>query len=261
MNLSTWLMIGLGVVVGLLLGGLLHAGWVRRKEEARRRLPAKWPLNPRGLVTTEEQEVWEWLREAFHDHFIMVKTPVLRFTIPRSKDKSEQWQELLNGVYATFTVCTPHGKVVGCVDVPGKRGLSKANRELKERLLSDCDIAYTVVRNSHLPAVHAMRAAFLGEVEVMTKAEEEEILQTRGGDSSFHADLTAFTRQKVQATKEAALKEIKDSEDSERPKISHAAGFNPDGTAAPKSTSKPDRFATQWEDSFTQPDSRPAELD
>jgi hypothetical protein len=213
MDLTTLLVGLLGVAVGVLAGALAYAGWLRRKASIRPRLPAKWPLAARGVVNSHEQVVLKWLRQTFHDHAVMVKIPVLRFTVPLDKEKSqasgERWLALLTGVYTTFTVCTEDGKVVGCVDVPGKRALSQANRELKESLLSDCGIAYTVVRAKRLPASSAMRAAFLGEIPAEAIPDDWE---TRGGGSTFHADLDAFTQQKMKEAREAALKELnKDS--------------------------------------------------
>jgi len=213
MDLTTLLMTLLGAAVGALAGALTYAGWLRRKARAGPRLPAKWPLAARALVNSPEYDVLTWLRKTFHDHAVMVKIPVLRFTIAidkgESKTSSERWQALLAGVYTTFTVCTEDGKVVGCVDVNGKRGLSQANRELKETLLSDCGIAYTIVRPKRLPSGSAMRAAFLGEIPA------EEIpdgWETRGGGSTFHADMDAFMQQKMKDAKDAALKALnKDS--------------------------------------------------
>lgn len=222
------------------------------------RLPSKWPLVSRVLMTNEEFEVLKWLRLTFHDHLVMAKLPVLRFTAPSSKDKNgggARWQDMLGGVYCSFTVCTPNGNVVGCVDVPGKRGLNKANRELKESLLSDCRIAYTVVRSLKLPKASAMRAAFLGELDAQDMAEAE---VTRAGNSSFHADLDSFTKEKRQAAKAAALQEINQSE-MVKPATS-SAGFNPDGTGV-FGSDKSGRFRQQWVDSFIQSDeSRPAKL-
>jgi hypothetical protein len=234
---------------------------MRRKpaEETDPPLPAKWPLRARGLLTGEEHEVLSWLRAAFPKHMVMVKLPVVRFTIPLSKDttsESKRLQTLLDGVYCSFTVCTPNGNVAGCVDVPGKRGLPRGNRDLKESLLSDCGIAYTVVRGFDLPKAAAMRAAFLGEIDLEDKQEHQ---VTRGGDSSFHADLDAFTRKAKLDAKEAALKELNKNSDAKRLPV-NVAGFNPDGSHA--GSLKPQRFPVEWEDSFIQPsDSRPAKLD
>ncbi|MBA4327646.1 MAG: DUF2726 domain-containing protein [Polaromonas sp.] len=262
MNLSTWLMTLVGVLLGVGVGVVLHIGWVRRHAERKLRLPDRWLLNARGLVTSEEMDVWKWLRLAFPDHAVMVKVPVMRFTVPSTRDKPENkdqhWHELLNGVYCSFTVSTLDGKVVGCVDVPGKRGLTKAQRDMKESLLMECGIGYTTVRSNSLPSASAMRTAFLGEAEIV----EQEAEETRGGDSSFHAALTEFTSEKVRAAKAAAIQELKDKQaaTTEARGKNANVGFNPDGTGSFMTKDKPDRFATKWEDSFTMGESRPAKL-
>ena len=223
-------------------------------------LPEKWPLTARGLITNEEHEVLTWLRSTFDDHLVMVKLPVLRFLTPVSREKNgdgQRWQRPLSGVYCSFTVCTTNGNVVGCVDVPGKRGLPKGSRDLKESLLSDCSIAYTVVRPAYLPERSAMRAAFLGE---MAEDEQQDHEVTRGGDSSFHADLETFTKQAKRAAKEAALKKLNKSSDTSSVPNRRPSGFNHEGTGG-FDTHKLNRFPTQFEDSFTHPsDSRPAKL-
>ena len=207
MNSWTGLIVSLdlGLLAGLALGALVHAWWLQRKANDRLRLPARWPLSVRGLVSSTEDEVWKWLKTTFHDHHVMVKTPVLRFTTLIEKEKgnasakadakakadNERWLDLLGGLYTTFTICTDEGQVVGCVDVPGKTPPSKTTREMKETLLCDCGIAYVVVNSGNLPEGSAMRAAFLGEIAVETPDHEV----TRGGDTRFHADLQAFTKQ------------------------------------------------------------------
>jgi hypothetical protein len=261
-NLSSWLMALVGVLLGVGVGVVLHIGWARRHAERKLRLPDRWLLNARGLVTSEEMDVWKWLRMAFPDHAVMVKVPVMRFTVPSTRDKPENkdqhWHELLNGVYCSFTVSTLDGKVVGCVDVPGKRGLTKAQRDMKESLLMECGIGYTTVRSNSLPSASAMRTAFLGEAEMI----EQEAEETRGGDSSFHAALTEFTSEKVRAAKAAAIQELKDKQaaTTETRGRTTSVGFNPDGTGSFMTKEKPDRFATKWEDSFTMGESRPAKL-
>ena len=152
---------------------------------------------------------------------------------------------------------TTNGNVLGCVDVMGKRGMNNANRNLKESLLSDCNIAYTVVSSKALPRGSAMRAAFLGELEESDQIQAQE---TRGGNSSFHADLDTFTRDKRQAAKDAALRELNQSSEPSPVPTHQPAGFNPDGTGAFEA-SRSGRFPTDFQDSFTQGDeSRPAKL-
>ncbi|MES1979656.1 MAG: DUF2726 domain-containing protein [Pseudomonadota bacterium] len=260
MNLTGLLMTFLGLLLGAVIGIGGYVWWLRRQASESLRLPDKWPLVSRVLITNEEYEVLKWLRTTFHDHMVMIKLPVLRFTKPTDLDKNgggKRWQDLLGGVYCTFTICTANGNVVGCVDVPGKRGISKSARQVKESLLEDCRIAYTLVRSTALPSGSAMRAAFLGEVEVEEQVEHQ---PTRGGDSSFHADLDSFTRQKRLAAKDAALRELNKGNDVKPEPKTQPAGFNPDGTGS-FTTRKPDRFPQQWDDSFIGVDeSRPAKL-
>ena len=99
----------------------------------------------------------------------MVKVPVTRFTLPRSKENSAHWYQLLSGVYCTFTICNAEGQVIGCVDVPGANGLSRGNVQLKMTLLSQCGIAYCVVESKDLPALEEIRADFLGGNAVPSK--------------------------------------------------------------------------------------------
>ena len=252
MNTSSFLAMCFGLLLGAVVGVALYVWWRYAQANAKMRLPDTWPLTSRVLLTNEEHEVFKWLRNTFHDHLVMIKLPVLRFTIPISKDKNgggPRWQDLLGGVYCTFTVCTTNGNVVGCVDVPARRGLKKANRDLKESLLSDCRIGYTVVRSVKLPKASAMRAAFLGELLV---DESEDAQITLGGDSSFQADLTSFTKEKRLAAKAAALQELNNNDALKPIPRRNAAGFNPDGSGM---------FPSKWDDSFAlQDESRPAKL-
>lgn len=207
LDFSAWLTAGLALVAGALLGASLYPWWLRNNTEkvVHPLVPDKWPLAARSLLTSEEHAVLQWLNATFHDHIVMLKVPVLRFTVPTHKAKdhaAKGWQELLNGVYCTYTVCTPQGQVVGCVDLPGKRGLSQGSRELKEKLLSDCGLAYTVVLLADLPKATAMRAAFLGEAQEQAQPPHQ---TTRGGDSNFQADLASFNKRSRQLVKNAAL--------------------------------------------------------
>lgn len=199
------LSLGVGLFGGLILGGLVYAWHMERKNRIKLRVPDKWPLASRVLVNATEEKVWNWLRQTFHDHQVLVKVPVLRFTALTEKEKekektnagakleNESLLERLSGVYTTFTISTMTGKVVGCVDVPGKVVTPKSTRELKETLLSDCGIAYIVVNPAGLPTGGAMRTAFLGEVpDIMDESEE-----TRAGSTNFHADMKAFTIKEV----------------------------------------------------------------
>jgi len=202
----------LSLLVGMLSGAWLWAVWLSRRKVGNKLvlpLPGLRPLRGRPIVSGYEQKVWHSLRSVFHDHAVMVKVPILRFTqlreppVPKSSSNgasqnekrfnSDQWLEMLGGLYATFTICTLDGKVVGCMDVFGKQEGSKASYELKEALLLDCGIAYIVTSAFNVPDASTLRELFLGELP------DESVDQqaTRGGDSDFHADMAAFTRQQA----------------------------------------------------------------
>ena len=247
MNFTTLTMTLIGVGTGLMVGIFLTAWHMRRAEQSQLRIPAKWPLVARALLTPGEAEVWQWLRSTFHDHVVMIKTPVLRFTIPMEGERhnSREWLELLKGVYTTFTVCTMDGGVVGCVDVPGTRGLPQSNREIKEALLSDCNISYAVLRGNGLPKVAVMRAAFLGEIVDDFLTEPQQVFAE---DSTFQDEVAMFTLNKVQATKEAAQREINQQAKSRN------SGFDANSvTPASEESGATSRFPTQWQDSFIEP--------
>ena len=114
------------------------------------------------MANSEERKVWRWLLRVFSDHHVMIKVPVTRFTLPRAKENSAHWYDLLSGVYCTFTVCRADGQVVGCVDVPGVNRLSRGNMQLKLTLLSQCGIAYWVAKPDSLPTLEELREEFLG---------------------------------------------------------------------------------------------------
>lgn len=259
MNLTLWMTALLAVAAGLIAGVLITTWRLRKEADVSLRVPARWPLEARGLVNEAEDAVWKWLRSAFHDHLVMVKVPVLRFTIPMAGERtnSAQWLELLSGVYTTFTVCTSDGTVVGCVDVPGKRGLGQANRELKEALLADCNISYTVVRSHSLPKVEAMRAAFLGEIVDEFLTEPQPVY---GQDGNFQAEVAAFTREKMRAAKDAAQREINRHAQQAPGRLAGAARHG-ERSGPDSRTGPPSQFPKEWDDSFIQPlDSRPARL-
>jgi hypothetical protein len=150
-------------LAGLACGVLLHHAWTVRAARARRRIPRHWPLDPRPMANSDERRVWRWLARVFLEHHIMVKVPVTRFTMPRPGEDGAHWHQLLNSVYCTFTLCSPDGRVIGCIDVPGPRGISRSNRLLKLSLLSQCGVCYRVVHPASLPNPAELLADFLGD--------------------------------------------------------------------------------------------------
>lgn len=252
MDYSLFIDLLVALICGVVLGVGLLIFWQQRTVKQALRLPHKWPLRSRALLASEEVPAFVWLKGIFPDHFVMCKVPVLRFTVPVKREKqrlARRWQELLHGVYCTFTVCTKDGTVIGCVDVHGRRGLTNTSRDLKERLLEDCAVTYFAVRPNKWPNAGVVRAAFLGEPLQKSSSEQA----TRGGDTGFNIELVTFSDKKRQAAqKELKAKYPVATEESEI--------YNPDGTGA-FATRRAGRSKHVHDDSFVAPlDSRPSRL-
>lgn len=196
-------------VAGLVAGVAAAVAWSRRVARQRKRLPKHWPLDPRTVAGSAERVVWHWLARVFFDHHIMIKMPVTRFTLPAERQNGTRWYELLSGVYCTFTVCTPDGQVVGCVDVLGPRGMSRSNRQLKLSLLSQCGIGYVVVKPDSLPDAKDLRFDFLGESGAPEQAAREEAM--------------ALTAQKLRM----AMHRMRDQRHGDAARAESDSGFSP----------------------------------
>jgi hypothetical protein len=239
-----WLIVATAMLASSLLGAFGYAWWRRKKELAKRRIPRKWPLVVRAMVNSRERHVWRWLVRAFIDHHVMIKLPVTRFTMPQVKEQGQHWFQILSGVYCTFTICTPDGNVIGCIDVPGLRGLSLSNQTLKHTLLSQCNIRYWVVDPDNLPGTTEIRAAFLGEQAVL----KEELARIRT-EAEFN---------ETRANLKAALLRQRNHTQSDFAKLDALLSSDPHSHEAYES-----QLSTSWQqNSFVAPlDSRGAELD
>lgn len=271
--------LGLAVAVvavsGMALGALCHRSWVARAAKRKKRIPVRWQLRPRPLLTEQEQEVWHWLKRAFFDQHVLVKVAAIRFTSPRNVSEGLRVHELLNGVYCTFTVCASDGTVIGCLDVPGPRGLSASNRELKQKLFEECRIAYAVVRAGNLPSLEEVRAAFLGEID---PSDEDLALNSRSPISQSFADVDfdnealptvpdtlrpASSTALQEAPQQIDMEAVAAARTSLRAKLERNrkirfTNFDPIGAGSDRveedvQEDAGDSFAVQWEDSFIMP--------
>lgn len=244
---GNWLGLGgISMLVGALLGIVTYSWLLRRAARERRRIPKRWPLSARLVASSEERKVWRWLAGAFYDHSVMIKMPVTRFTLPRTKEQGAHWYEILSSVYCTFTVVGVDGRVIGCVDVPNVRRIARRNQILKETLLNQCGIAYLVIESSRLPSLQDIRSEFLGEIASMTREHDRDEAAIRAASTSLRASLM---HQRLTRTSDMAPLNTSNSTTS-RPRDSGSPGV------------MPSRFPSNWgENSFIMPlDSRKAEL-
>lgn len=236
--LDPWLLTALAPPL-LALGAWGHHVWAQRSAKRRRRIPKHWPLTARPLANTEETRVWHWLARTFYDHHVMVKLPVTRFTLPRDPDQGKAWYTLLGSVYCTFTICRSDGRVIGCVDVPGRGGISRTVRQIKHSLLTQCGLPYWIVRADSLPTVAEIRGEFLGETPLAQSMRERE----------------------MEERAMAAQNNLRTAIDRQRK--NRQSDFTPLSTWPPSTVEPRSDFHSNWggENSFLQPlDSRKGEL-
>lgn len=131
---------------GVALGIAASRWWLRRVNARQRSMQKPWPIAYRRTLNSREQTVWNWLRESFPDHHVVIKLPVIRFTASLNTKSDHPWFKELRNVYCTFSVCTHDGHIVGCVDVPAFEGMSTRNQTFKRSLLSQLksDIGYLI---------------------------------------------------------------------------------------------------------------------
>jgi len=227
-----------GTGLGASVGAALFYWFNKASGRQRKRIPKEWPLKIRPLVNSSERGVWLWLAKVMFDQQVLVKLPVTRFTAPSANEDAAHWYQLLNGVYCTFTVCSMDGRVIGCVDVQGPKGISRGNQALKHTLLTQFGIRYWVVSPSNLPHLTQIRTAFLGDKAV--KANERDYLETRFKD--------------VRGNLQAAVTRQRQSKSSSFAQLDSAVGDTPPFQES--------RLASDWEqNSFITPlDSRSADL-
>lgn len=151
----------LPAVVGLVVGGLGYRSWMEYRIRHVKKLTELIAPKLKPLFNELDQAAWCWLEQVFPEHKILLKIPVLRFLSGGSVDLQSLVQ--LKGLYCTFTVCSPHGRVVGCMDIVDAKTIQGSRRDLKKKLFQSFGLAYTVLEVDSLPSMQALRAAFLNE--------------------------------------------------------------------------------------------------
>lgn len=164
------------LAAAMFVGSLVFGTRKRRQRKSQQRAPApaaansrmglelpdRWPFTRRRITGTAERELWQWLRQVFPDHHVLIKVPVARFLAPRDPEEARAWLRVLTGVYCTFAICTDDGHVIGCVDLVGPAGLPPGNLQIKQTLLAQCGVGYWSVSHDRPTNAASLRASFLG---------------------------------------------------------------------------------------------------
>ena len=156
------------ILAALLLAGALVFGIyrIRQQQKNEKQIPDYLNLRLRPLFSDVDRTVWLWLRQVFPEYEVLVKVPMVRFLSGYPEDLKTLVQ--IKDVYCTFTVCAPHGRVIGCIDVPGAKGLKASRRDLKQKLFEQCGLPYAVLGHQDLPTHAVLRAVFLKETAPLT---------------------------------------------------------------------------------------------
>lgn len=149
-------MLAIGVA-GAALGGLLIGTRLAQREKTTPPLPASWPLSARLVFNTSERRLYRQLREAFPQHVVMPKLPLVRLCQPEDLEAVQYWYGLLGSTYVTFTICSPNGKAVLAIDLETRRSRSKRSLEIKEAVLNACDVKYFSMAAEGVPTLDALR--------------------------------------------------------------------------------------------------------
>lgn len=162
-------------VIGLLLGVF----WWRSRKKP---LPSDWPLAPRTLFSGQEDQVFQFLKQAFPEHLVLAKVPLARFMRLKRGEDPNVWFPIINPLHVTFVVCTQRGFVIGALDLPTETNTSASASTLKQRALQVCGIKYMSLTGSALPTAHMLRTMMLGTAPDSDKPHSEFYRQSSFGD-------------------------------------------------------------------------------
>lgn len=137
----------------LVVAAAAMAAWVTRARPADATpLPAQWAIGPRTVFTVDERRAYRTLRDAFPQHVVLAKLPLVRFCQPQDADEMHYWFELLGSIHVSFAVCTTQGRVLAAVDLEGERPPSRRSLQIKQNVLGACRIRYLRCAIDQLPS-------------------------------------------------------------------------------------------------------------
>jgi hypothetical protein len=120
-------------------------------------LPQEWAVGPRTVFTVDERRAYRQLREAFAQHIVLAKLPLIRFCQPTDAQDMRYWFDLLGSIHVSFAVCSAHGRVLATIDLDGERPSSRRTQQIKQSVLSACRIRYLRCTIDHLPSVSELQ--------------------------------------------------------------------------------------------------------
>ena len=158
MQTFPWIVLLSAMALGVVaLGGWAwHKSWLASKKPAP--LPSEWALSARPVFSTAERRIYRLLREAFPQHVVLSKLPLLRFCQPDDPADVRYWYELLGGSHVTFAVCSANGRVLAAIDLETDRGRSRRGVQIKQSVLDACGVRYVRCPTQPMPTVAELQA-------------------------------------------------------------------------------------------------------
>jgi Protein of unknown function (DUF2726) len=150
-----WIFAALFVICLLGVGGLWLWQQRRLKKQA---LPQDWELNPRPVFNSDERRVYRHLRDAWPQHVVLSKLPLVRFSQSADPRRVRYWYDLLGHISVAFAVCSPNGRVLLAIDLEGEGTGSRRSMQIKHAALAACKVRYLRCAADRLPSVPELQA-------------------------------------------------------------------------------------------------------
>jgi hypothetical protein len=152
----------------------------------------------------DERRAYRHLRDAFPEHVILAKLPLIRLCQPVDPREIRYWFELLGSIHVTFAVCTTQGRVLAAIDLDGERPASRRTQQIKQGVLSTCRIRHLRCTLDHLPSAAELQRLLPGTGDAFMRGDngfqEANSLRRDAGpqrpaaQAPFPAMVTALTR-------------------------------------------------------------------
>ncbi len=158
-------------LAGIALGGLMAWAWLSDRSAKPSPLPSHWAISPRPVFNTRERRLYRQLKDAFPQHVVMPKLPLVRLCQPDDLGQVQYWYGLLGSTHVTFTICSPSGKALLAIDLESRRSHSKRSIEIKEAVLAACQVKYFSIAADGMPTITALRLLMPNSGATATAAE------------------------------------------------------------------------------------------
>jgi hypothetical protein len=123
---------------------------------------AAWPPQATRVLTTQERQAYDLLRNALPAHMILAQVPLQRFLKVPTRNSYAEWLRRVGHLSADFVICDRHSQVIAVVELRNDDPISGRARRRHDRMLKVLAAAQIPVhqwQSSALPGIDAAREA------------------------------------------------------------------------------------------------------